>query len=58
MGQISQRLQEAERLGFNRAVIPGDSGLDLMQISKNIELIEAANINEAVVMALGNELQA
>lgn len=53
VGQISQRLQEAERLGFNTAVVPKASGLELIDTSKEMKLLKADTINEAILMALG-----
>ena len=53
VSQISQRLQEAERLGFQRAVFPKGSGLDRTQTEINLELFEASKVSEALVMALG-----
>ena len=53
VGQIPQRLQEAERLGFQRAVIPMGSGLEQMRTEIHLEIFEASSISEAVVMALG-----
>ncbi len=52
VGQISQRLQEAERLGFNRAVVPRGSGLEAIGFLKSIELIQVININEAITLSL------
>ena len=51
VSQMNQRLQEAMRLGFKRALVP--SGLN-RNIGKNnsLELIEASNLNEAIAKAL------
>ena len=53
VSQIPQRLQEAERLGFRRAVLPKNSGLNQIKIGLQIELFEASNISQALIMALG-----
>ena len=53
VGQIPKRLQEAERLGFQRAVLPTGSGIDQLKRKINLELMEASNINQALIMALG-----
>ncbi len=55
VGQIAQRLQEAERLGFKRAVLPQGSGLNSIQNKIGLELLEAATITEAIVKALNEE---
>ncbi|WP_320666540.1 DNA repair protein RadA [Prochlorococcus sp. MIT 1307] len=57
VGQIQQRLQEAERLGFQRAVFPKGSGLEQMQTEVKLQCFEASNISEALVMALGVDLE-
>ena len=53
VGQIPKRLQEAERLGYQRAVLPAGSGVNRLKQKINLELIEASSINEALIMALG-----
>ena len=53
VSQISQRLQEVERLGFKRVVLPKKSVLESDEISNKIELIQVDNINEAILMTLG-----
>jgi len=53
VGQIQQRLQEAERLGFQRAIFPKGSGLERTKTDLNLELFEATNISDAIEMALG-----
>ena len=53
VGQIPKRLQEAERLGFQRVVLPTGSGIDQLKRKINLELMEASNINQALIMALG-----
>ncbi len=52
VNQISQRLQEAERLGFKRAVIPQGSGVKSIKDEFDLELLEASNIAKAIVLAL------
>lgn len=51
--QLELRLQEAARLGFRRAVVPRGSGLGTTAAALDLELLEAARITEALVMALG-----
>ena len=53
VGQIPKRLQEAERLGFQRAVLPKGSGVSELKDKIKMQLIEASDINEALIMALG-----
>ena len=52
VGQMDQRLQEAERLGFKKAVIPKGSRNSRLSNNKNLELIEVSNINEAIINLL------
>jgi len=56
VGQIAQRLKEAVRLGFNRAVVPRGSGMGPLGKEFELELLEAASVTEALVMALGVDL--
>ncbi len=51
--QLELRLQEAARLGFRRAVVPRGSGLGAAAAALDLELLEAARITEALVLALG-----
>lgn len=53
VSQLELRLQEAVRLGFRRAVVPRGSGLGRLASALDLELLEAARITEALVMALG-----
>jgi DNA repair protein RadA/Sms len=53
VGQLELRLQEAARLGFNRAVVPKGCGLGKAAASLGLQLLEAANVAEALVAALG-----
>ena len=53
VGQLELRLQEAARLGFSRAVLPKGSGLGKAAASLGLQLLEAANVAEALVQALG-----
>ena len=55
VGQIPKRLQEAERLGFQRAVLPKGSGINQLKRKIHLDLMEASNINEALIMALGTK---
>jgi len=53
VGQLELRLQEAARLGFRRAVVPRGSGLDKVAGRLGLQLLEAASVAEALVLALG-----
>jgi len=53
VGQLELRLQEAARLGFRRAVVPRGSGLDKAAGRLGLQLLEAASVAEALVLALG-----
>ncbi len=53
VGQLAQRLQEAFRLGFNRAILPRDSGLSSFQNKFDLELLEVGDISEAIEVAMG-----
>ncbi len=53
VGQLEQRLQEAARLGFNRAVVPKGSGLGRLASGLDLQLHEAGSVAEALVAALG-----
>lgn len=53
VGQLELRLQEAVRLGFKRAVVPGGSGLGPLASGLELELLEAGSITEALVLGLG-----
>ncbi len=55
VSQLPQRLQEAERLGFKTAVIPSGSGLSSSDISETMKVIEASNVNQAIVSVLGTD---
>ena len=55
VGQIPKRLQEAERLGFQRAVLPKGSGINQLKRKIHLDLMEASNINEALILALGTK---
>ena len=54
VGQLELRLQEAARLGFRRAVVPGGSGLSALAASLDLALLEADGVTEALVLALGD----
>ena len=53
VSQLEQRLQEAARLGFRRAVVPRGSGLGRLAASLELQLLEAGGVAEALVHALG-----
>ncbi|MFO8237591.1 MAG: DNA repair protein RadA [Prochlorococcaceae cyanobacterium] len=53
VSQLELRLQEAGRLGFNRAVVPKGSGLGPTAAVAGMQLLEAATVAEALVAALG-----
>jgi DNA repair protein RadA/Sms len=55
VGQLELRLQEAARLGFRRAVVPRGSGLGAVAGRLGLQLLEAATVAEALVLALGAE---
>ena len=55
VGQLSQRLHEALRLGFTRAIIPKCSGIDDLQKEIKLELIQASKISEGILMALNED---
>ena len=57
VGQLELRLQEAARLGFRRAVVPSGSGLGALASGLDLALLEAANVTEALVLALGDEVR-
>ncbi len=48
--QISQRICEASRLGFNRAIVPISSGLNSVAKERNIEILQASTLNEALLL--------
>jgi len=51
--QREQRLQEAARLGFRRAVVPRGSGLSRLAAGLDLQLLEAGTVAEALVGAVG-----
>ncbi len=53
VSQLELRLQETARLGFRRAVVPRGSGLAATAAALGLELLEAAGVAEALVLALG-----
>ncbi len=57
MGQLELRLQEAARLGFQRAVVPRGSGLGDLASGLVLALLEADSVTEALVLALGDAVQ-
>ena len=52
--QLELRLQEAARLGFQRAVVPHGSGIGPVAAALGLAVLEASRITEALVMALGD----
>ncbi|MFM7169660.1 MAG: DNA repair protein RadA [Cyanobium sp.] len=53
VGQLEQRLQEASRLGFTRAVVPKGTGLGPAGSTLALQLLESSTLAEAMVSALG-----
>ena len=53
VAQLEQRLQEAARLGFRRAVVPKGSGMGRLAAGLELQLLEAGGVAEALVAALG-----
>ena len=53
VAQLEQRLQEAARLGFSRAVVPKGSGLGRLAAGLDLQLLETGGVAEALVAALG-----
>ncbi|MGA1303040.1 MAG: DNA repair protein RadA [Cyanobium sp.] len=53
VGQLEQRLQEASRLGFTRAVLPRGTGLGQAEAALGMQLLESSSLAEAIVGALG-----
>ena len=58
VGQLELRLQEAARLGFRRVVAPAGSGLEQQARQLGLQLLPAATVAEALVVALGVDPQA
>ena len=56
VGQLELRLQEAARLGFRRAVVPRGSGLGALASGLDLALLEADGVTEALVLALGDDV--
>lgn len=53
VGHMEQRLQEASRLGFSRAVVPKGTALGAAPATLDLQLLESATLAEALVRALG-----
>ncbi|WP_182112144.1 MULTISPECIES: DNA repair protein RadA [unclassified Actinotalea] len=54
---LGRRLAEARRLGFTRAVVPA-GGLDRADVPAGLELLEAADLGRALVLARGRRATA
>ncbi len=52
VSQMQLRLHEAEKLGFEKAVIPRSAGINKKENEINIEIFEASTINEAIPLIL------
>jgi DNA repair protein RadA/Sms len=52
IGQLERRLNEAERLGFRRAIVP-QVALRRSQPKTGLEVIAAATLKDALKVALG-----
>ena len=58
VSQLAQRLQEAFRLGFTKAIIPSRSEIKKSkETNDDIDIYEAKNITEAITIALGINLE-
>ena len=55
VSQISQRLLEAHRLGFKKAVIPMGSGFKATK-EINLEILEAKSVMEGLLLILGQDI--
>ncbi|MFM7640163.1 MAG: DNA repair protein RadA [Cyanobium sp.] len=53
VGQLEQRLQEAGRLGFSRAVVPRGTSLGESPATAGLQVLESSTLAEALVGALG-----
>ena len=52
--QMQQRISEAVRLGYKKLIIPNGINTSEFESNKNIEILKAANINQALIYALNN----
>jgi len=52
--QMQQRISEAVRLGYKKIIIPNGINTSEFESNKNIEILKAANINQALIYALNN----
>ncbi len=52
--QMNQRIQEAMRLGFKRALVPSGMKNNQSKENNSLEIIEASNLNQAISKALSN----
>jgi DNA repair protein RadA/Sms len=53
VSQVERRVQEAAKLGFKRAIVPGALGRGMLKPPAGIDVIRAASAAEAVDRALG-----
>ncbi len=54
VSHIQQRLQEAFRLGFKKAIVPKENGVNALNNKVDLEILEASTITEAIFFALGS----
>ena len=52
--QMQQRISEAVRLGYKKLIIPNGINTSEFESNKNIEILKASNINQALIYALNN----
>jgi len=52
--QMQQRIGEAVRLGYKKLIIPNGINTSEFESNKNIEILKASNINQALIYALNN----
>ena len=52
--QMQQRISEAIRLGYKKLIIPNGINTSEFESNKNIEILKASNINQALIYALNN----
>ena len=52
--QMQQRISEAVRLGYKKLIIPNGINTSEFESNKNIEILKASNINQALIFAFNN----